>query len=232
MRYFIKYIVCLLTFSLLMFSGKTQDPPSFDDINDATSETIEALENTFGDMEGFAEGVAPAIETFENVMEGVESGLEFYNSMQALDNNECVPDFTTPAEALMPTGCADDAGCGSCYQESIGRLNTVRKSLSRMSCIYHNTKRFTDAAISFGDNVSGIHGVMGLAWQSERRGIEQSLVNFEKTYDTKYKELMESLQIALNGISRCEAQYGMENWYQRFGFIYFEMMKEKYKRTD
>lgn len=232
MKYAVRFICSWVICSCFFLTVNAQDPPGFDEINDATSEAIEALENALGDMEGFEEGVGPAIEAFENVMEGVESGVEFYNAMQALDNNECVPDFTTPAEAMMPTGCADDGGCGSCYQESISRMNTVRKSLSRMSCIYHNTKRFTDAAISFGDNVSGIHGVMGLAWQHERRGIEQSLINFEKTYDKKYKELMESLQIALNGISRCEAQYGMENWYQRFGFMYFEMMKEKYKRTN
>lgn len=101
-----------------------------------------------------------------------------------------------------------------------------------MRCIYTNTKKFTDAAISFGDNVSGIHGVMGIAWQNERRGIEQSLRDFEATYDNKYKALMESMQVALNGISACEAKFGMRDWYQRFGFLYFEMMKEKYKRDD
>ena len=101
-----------------------------------------------------------------------------------------------------------------------------------MRCIYTNTKKFTDAAISFGDNVSGIHGVMGIAWQNERRGIEKSLQDFEKTYDKKYADLMTSMQTALNGINACEAKFGMRDWYQRFGFLYFEMMKEKYKRDD
>ncbi len=206
--------------------------PGADEIIQATEDAIEALENGFGDMEGFEGGVSPAIEAFEGAMDGVSDALELYDAMQALDNNECVPDFTTPAEAMMPSGCAGDPGCASCYQGPIGNMNTVRRSLSRMSCIYHNTKRFTEAAISFGDNVSGIHGVMGLAWQNERRGIEQALIDFERTYDNKYKDLMVSLQNSLNAISRCEAQHGMENWYQRFGFMYFEMMKEKYKRTD
>lgn len=222
-------------FFLLLFTGMTRSlsaQPGFDEIDQATEETMQMLENALGDMEGFGEGVAPAFEAFRDGMSVVRDGLSFYNSMQALDNNECVPDFTTPAEAMMPSGCGDNPGCASCYSESISRLNTVRKSLARLRCIYNNTKNFTDAAISFGDNVSGIHGVTGLAWQNERRGIEETLRHFEQTYDKKYQDLMGSLQTALNGISACEAQFGMRDWYQRFGFMYFEMMKEKYKRDD
>ncbi|HRX94695.1 MAG TPA: hypothetical protein P5158_11275, partial [Chitinophagaceae bacterium] len=124
------------------------------------------------------------------------------------------------------------AGCQECYQRHVGNLTVVRRSLARMSCIRMNIKKFTDAAISFGDNVSGIHAVTGLAWQAQRREIIASVDHFNQTYDRKYTELISSLQRALNGINECEAQFGMRDWYQRFGFIYFEMMKEKYKRTD
>lgn len=30
----------------------------------------------------------------------------------------------------------------------------------------------------------------------------------------------------------CEREFGMTDWYQRFGFMYFEFMNDKYKRTD
>jgi hypothetical protein len=30
----------------------------------------------------------------------------------------------------------------------------------------------------------------------------------------------------------CEAQYGTPDWYDRFGFIYFEFMRDAYKRKD
>jgi hypothetical protein len=56
--------------------------------------------------------------------------------------------------------------------------------------------------------------------------------HFKQTYDNKYRDLMGSLQRALMAIDGCERQYGMTDWYQRFGFIYFEFMKDKYKRTD
>jgi hypothetical protein len=152
--------------------------------------------------------------------------------MQALDNGECVPDFTTPAEAMMPSGCCSNQECAGCYEEPVRRLNVVRKRIARLRCIYTNTKRFTDAAISFSDNVSDIHGASGLAWQSERRGIEQSLRNFEQTYYRKYTNLITSMQVALNGINQCESRFGMRDWYQRFGILYLNFMKEKYKRSD
>lgn len=230
MKSITRFIHILLFSSFLSLPSYAQ--PDFDQIDDITEQAMQYMENALGEMEGFEDGVGPAFESFRNFMSTVRDGVAFYNAMQALDNNECVPDFTTPAEAMMPSGCADEGECASCYQESIQRLNTVRRSLARMRCIYTNTKKFTDAAISFGDNVSGIHGAMGLAWQEQRRGIEQSLRNFESTYDRKYADLMQSLQTALNGISTCEGRFGMRDWYQRFGFMYFEMMKEKYKRDD
>ncbi len=204
----------------------------YNQIEEALEQTMQALENLLGDAEGFEDGVAPAFEQFRDWMERVHSGVELYNSMQALDNNECIPDFTVPAEAMMPGGCRANPECAGCYDQHVQRLNVVRKSLGRMKCIYNNTKRFSDAAISFGDNVSGIHGAMGLAWQSQRRGIEQSLRNFEQTYDRKYADLIASMQVALNGINQCEGRFGMRDWYQRFGILYLEIMKEKYKRSE
>jgi hypothetical protein len=227
-----KYILTIIVAVGFMIRPAAVNAQGYDQMEEALEQTMQALENLLGDMEGFEEGVAPAFEQFRDWMETVRSGVDLYNSMQALDNGECVPDFTTPAEAMMPSGCRSNEECAGCYEEPVRRLNVVRKSLARLRCIYTNTKRFTDAALSFGDNVSGIHGVTGLAWQSERRGIEQSWRNFEQTYDRKYTDLIASMQVALNGINQCEGRFGMRDWYQRFGILYLEIMKEKYKRSE
>ncbi len=34
------------------------------------------------------------------------------------------------------------------------------------------------------------------------------------------------------GLSTCEAQYGVPDWYDRFGYMYFEFMRDKYRRSD
>lgn len=161
-----------------------------------------------------------------------QNGRELYDGMLALDGNECVPDLSVPAEALMPTGCQDQDDCASCYSESVRRLNVTRRGLARIRCIYNNTNRFTKAALSFGDDVSSIHGASGLAWQGQRRQIEKSWQEFEKAYDRKYTDFILSMDEALKGINQCEASFGMRDWYQRFGVLYLEMMKEKYKRSE
>jgi len=33
-------------------------------------------------------------------------------------------------------------------------------------------------------------------------------------------------------IDACENSFGQQDWYQRFGYMYFEFMQLKYKRPD
>ncbi len=133
---------------------------------------------------------------------------------------------------MMPTGCDEEEACSACYEKGVTRLNHIRKTLARMACLRINTKTYVESAIAFGDDVSGIHGAMGLIWQKEKIGIKQSYEKFKKTYDKKYVEMMQSLETSLKDINECEAQFGLKDWYQKAGFMYLEIMKEKYKRTD
>ncbi|MEM7087131.1 MAG: hypothetical protein AAF489_13170 [Bacteroidota bacterium] len=169
---------------------------------------------------------------FYRFMDAARSANDLYHSSLALSNEECTPDFETSASRMMPTGCFEDNACQSCYQSAIANLNVIRRSLQRLSCIYSNTKKFNTSAVAFGDNVSGVHGALGIAWQTERKGIMDQFEAFQRTYDTKYTELMTALDRNLQSINACENEHGMQDWYQRAGFIYFELMKEKYKRID
>jgi len=198
-------------------------------------EAVQAVLNEIGEGEGLSDIVgstSTALGHLSNFFDHAQSAVELYQSSQALDRNECVPDFTTNARSMMPSNCGSKPSCEQCYAQAIGNLTTIRRSLGRLSCIHSNTKSFKEAAIAFGDNVSGIHGVLGLAWQTERQGIELEFNKFKETYDKKYIELMQALERNLKTIGECENKFGMKDWYGRFGFIYFEMMKEKYKRTE
>ena len=68
----------LALFLLISTTTRVKAQPGFDEIDQATQQTLEMLENMFGDMEGFAEGVGPAFEAFRNGMGLVRDGLEFY----------------------------------------------------------------------------------------------------------------------------------------------------------
>jgi hypothetical protein len=178
------------------------------------------------------ENIRDGFEDLNNFLNAGRDAWEAYQNMQTLSNAECLPDFGTSGAAMMPSTCQGNNSCASCFTSAVNELNFVRRILGRLSCIYNNTKSFTQSAISFGDNVSGVHGVTGLSWQHARAGIVESYNKFKGTYDKKYADLMGSLQRSLMAIDNCERQYGLPDWYQRFGFIYFEFMKEKYKRTD
>jgi hypothetical protein len=201
-------------------------------INQMGESEIKIIQDHWGEFGEMGDQLGKLGENFGKAIETAQAAQDLYNALKALDNNECVPDLTTDASAMMPSGCDEEGACNACYEKAVTSLNHVRKNLARMSCLRINTKTYVESAIAFGDNVSGIHGAMGLAWQNERKGIKAGYEKFKKTYDTKYIEMMESLETALKEINQCEAQFGMRDWYQKAGFIYFEMMKERYKRTD
>ncbi|MEM7186070.1 MAG: hypothetical protein AAF466_05365 [Bacteroidota bacterium] len=154
---------------------------------------------------------------------------DLYDSYTGL--GDCINSVPPPGMPRMPSFCETEE-CGSCFTRARADFNTVRYSLERLKVIYNCTKTFTDAAISFGDNVSGIHGVSGLAWQAERRKIEKSIKNLQSTYDKKYVELLESQKRALMKLNDCEAEHGIPDWYDRFGYMYYEFSAMHYKRPD
>lgn len=177
------------------------------------------------------DGLGNALDGLNNMLSGIRNARDLYDALPGLSPGACAPDFSTNASAMIPSSCPD-ANCSACYTRASNELNFVRMQLGRLWCIYTNTKNFNNAAIAFGDNASGIHAVTGLAWQYERAGIVETYNHFKGTYDRKYIDLIASLQRALMQISACENEYGEPDWYQRFGFIYYEFMKERYKRID
>lgn len=125
---------------------------------------------------------------------------------------------------------SNEEGC-ICLENAYAELNERRINLEKLRIIFTHSMTKINAGIAFGDNVSGVHGVSGLAWQSQKMIIlTESIPTLNRAYDSKYMEMMESLEINLREIERCEAILGYENWYNHSGFIYFSFMADKYKR--
>lgn len=120
-----------------------------------------------------------------------------------------------------------DEGC-KCLEAAYAELKKQRYALGKLLKIAQHTKKITDFGISFGDNFSGVHGVSGLVWQTERAKVIKSIENFDITYNNKYDELIQKLYNALIRIDECEQMLGYDNWYSHSGFIYFEFMKVRY----
>ncbi len=151
---------------------------------------------------------------------------------RSLSLEECVPDFTQDLSSDILVSCNSEPSCETCFQTSFGKINFYRRQLARLRCIYNNTKTFTDNAIAFGDNMSGIHAMSGMRWQQVRIDIMKNYKTMQGTYDRRYIEFMGGLQESLRELDTCMYIAGENNWYIKSGFIYYEFMQERYKRPD
>lgn len=154
---------------------------------------------------------------------------DLYDSYVGL--GDCINSVPPPGMPTIPSFCETDE-CGNCFKGAREVFNQNRYTFERLKTIYTCTKTFTDRAIAFGDNVSGVHGVSGLAWQSEKRKIEKSVKDMQTAYDNKYRELLEDQKNALMMLNDCEAQHGIPDWYDRFGYMYYEFTALNYRRAD
>jgi len=155
---------------------------------------------------------------------------ESYSTLNP-DDSRFDPDYDPPGSPEVPISCGENAECQSCYERAQGNVNFVRVQFEKLRAIYDATKTMADNAVAFGDNVSGIHGALGLGWQAQRVGILQSVESLGRTYDSKYEDLLASLKRSLDQIAACEAEhFDTPDWYNRFGFIYYQFMAARYSR--
>lgn len=183
-----------------------------------------------------AQRVGSGLSRLGSLGEGVGKGLGTYGAAKGAYDaykglNTCMNSAPPPGMPRIPSFCDTD-DCERCFVDARQRFNQNRYTFERLKTIYGCTKNYTDRMIAFGDNVSGYHGVSGLAWQSQKIGVLKSIETLKKTYDQKYTELLESQHDILMELNECEAAHGIEDWYDRFGYLYFEFTKMNYARND
>jgi hypothetical protein len=146
-------------------------------------------------------------------------------------DHTCLSNTQPQGMPIVPSMCAGSAECAACYSNAYGRLDRSRGNLEKMRCIYRWNKEYSERATSFGDNVSSIHGISGLAWQQERRKIERAVDQMGVTYDGKYRELLGYVRSDLGEISACEARFfGNPDWATRYGFMFYGFLEDRYRR--
>ncbi|QNJ97968.1 hypothetical protein [Constantimarinum furrinae] len=189
-------------------------------------------EGFVGDMEGLKR-LSSLTEDLNGKLDGVLKKYkvikELYDAYTGL--GDCINSVPLPGAPRVPTFC-ESAECGSCFTDARRRLQETRYTFEKLKTIYVCTKNFSDKAIAFGDNVSGVHGVSGMAWQAERIKIEKSVRELQKAYDNKYIELLQDFQNALVDLNNCEAEHGIADWYDRFGYLYYDFIKFHYTRQN
>jgi hypothetical protein len=146
-------------------------------------------------------------------------------------DHTCLSSTSPSTMPIVPSMCAGSDGCAACYSEAYSRLDRSRGNLEKLRCIYNWNKEYSVRAMSFGDNVSSIHGISGLAWQQERRKIERAVDQLGVSYDQKYRELLGYVREDLGQISACEARFfGNPDWGTRYGFMFYGFLEDRYRR--
>ena len=132
----------------------------------------------------------------------------------------------------VPTSCgsaAASATCAECYAAAYREVNFTRNTLERLRTIDARTLNYIRNAEALGDTTSGIHGVAGLSWQYAKTGVENEKAEFLKASRAKYDGLIQNMRRALDMVARCEADnFHNPDWYNRYGFMYFNFVQEAY----
>ncbi len=240
-------IILVLIATSLTVQAQSSQPDRFygpDDYNSYMEDTEEEMESSSSESDKSSsnnpiERTTKFQEKFDKFKETFEKYKDYKEKYDNL--TDCMKTGPIPGEPRIPSFCTTplsntewdtDKSCAGCFQEARQNFNETRYLFTQLASIYRCTKDFSNAAIAYGDNVSGYHGVSGMAWQTQRVNIEKSVVELQKAYDNKYNELVKSLHNNLMELSKCEARYGVDDWYDRFGYMYFEFMRDKYQRED
>ena len=176
--------------------------------------------------------VGGAIDT---AFSGARNASDWFDAKNLLDqeaDRHYEPDLTGEGAPDIPaTLCGASTDCNQCYYRVFNGLNTMRYNLEKLRVAGQATSDFVKISYATGDGLAGVTGVAALKWQSERVGIAEKFDHFKDTYDRKYDGMMKGLKDVMDRWDACEGQYGERDWYARFGFLYYQFMRDKYKRN-
>ncbi len=179
-----------------------------------------------------ASTIAKAMDYFKKFLEITQNSEKMWNDSKPLSPNEASPDFGQRGPS-MPSSCVGDrAGSEECrcFAKSAERLDKNRVMLEKLRVLVANQKAFKDKAIALGNSYAQLHTLMGIQWVGIRKhDIEEPYEQFKTISNEKHRLVMAAIQDSLKDISACEAKMGERDWYQKYGFIYYEFLYDAYK---
>jgi hypothetical protein len=181
-------------------------------------------------------GVKDGLKKIKDIQDLNDKQDSYYKDLEKLspEDDQYEPEYKLPGSPELPSLCKNSQKCEDCFKQPYADLQNTRFRFDKLRRLNKVTKDMLRDAISFGDAAANLAGGMAqLAWNSEKTKIRGSEEGFNRSYDTKYDELLATLKSNLLGIAACEAQiFGNEAWYDRFGFFYQQFMAEAYRRPN
>jgi hypothetical protein len=180
----------------------------------------------------------PTFDYLQGLLPGadyIQGTQQFLDEWQRLHQDDARYEPNMDGAPQIPSSCLEtgDEACQACFGPAYEKLNFVRYTLERLRAIYQSTKASTEHSISFGDSLAPSTGIAAIEWNRQKNDILAAMEHLKGTYREKYNGLMGTLRTALNDVAACEKQvFHEDNWYDRFGFIYYTYMQDRYLLTD
>lgn len=179
-----------------------------------------------------ASTIKKAMDYFKKALDIAENAEKMWDKSKPLSPGEASPDFGQRGPT-MPSHCAGDAAASEecrCFAKSAERLDKNRVMLEKLRVLVANQKAFKDKAIALGNSYAQLHTLLGIQWVGIRKhDIEEPYEQFKTISNQKHQAVMQAIQESLQGISACEAKMGERDWYQKYGFVYYEFLYDAYK---
>lgn len=183
----------------------------------------------------YDKAVAAMLSDLKMFLTQQESVDKFWQSLKTLSQSETQPGDPQGGPSL-PSSCVDDGwalpsnpGC-QCMATAVDKLRKNRQMLEKLRILVANQKNFVDKATALGNSYAQLHTLLGLQWVGIRKhDIEEPYAEFKQISNQKHKALMDAIQKDLQDVSECEAKLGERDWYQKFGFMYYEFLYAAYR---
>ena len=173
-----------------------------------------------------------ALDYLKKFLELEKNNKKMWDDSNPLSPGEAAPDMDRRGPT-MPSSCAGERQSSEecrCFAAAAERLNKNRLMLEKMRIMVANQKAFKDKAIALGNSYAQLHTLMGLQWIGIRtHDIEEPYAQFKTIANQKHQLLMAAIQDSLKTISACEAKMGERDWYEKYGFVYYEFLYDAYK---
>jgi seryl-tRNA synthetase len=134
----------------------------------------------------------------------------------------------------IPVSCAPGrGGCYACYSGAVEDIDRSRRLLIQL----HTRGLSTVAVYRAGERLAGVvqgaSAAAGMAVSASRGYyMDQPMARFTQSYERKADEMLDALEVKLRALGACEAQYyNVQDWYNRFGFMYMSFMRSKYEHV-
>jgi len=185
--------------------------------------------------QGYDKAVMAMLSDLKQFLSQQESVDKFWQSLKTLSQSETQPSDAQGGPSL-PSSCVDNAwalpsnpGC-QCMATAVDKLRKNRQMLEKLRVLVANQKNFVDKATALGNSYAQLHTLLGLQWVGIRKhDIEEPYAEFKQISKQKHQALMDAIQKDLQDVSACEAKLGERDWYQKFGFMYYEFLYAAYR---